>query len=378
MSSGASSAAGGPVGVAIVGSGVISREYLKNLTRCPDVAVVGVADLDVARAAAVAEEFGVPHSGDTSSILARDDVEIVVNLTIPAAHGEVARAALQAGKHVFGEKPLVAAVDDAEKLLAEAAELGLRIGCAPDTVLGAGIQSAVRAVASGVIGTPVAATTAMQTAGPDRWHPSPEFLFQRGAGPLFDMGPYYLTTLVALFGPARRVAATARQARAERVVVTGPKAGTRFAVEVPTHVNALIEFAGGPSASSTFSFDTTARRVLVEIAGTEGTLSVPDPGGFDGSLQVFEAGAGEWRDLPVQGTTLGRGTGVVEMAQAIRADRPHRASGDLALHVLEMMAAMTSSAERGEFVALRSDAERPEPLSAEWDPQMATLSPDSP
>jgi predicted dehydrogenase len=374
VSSGASSAASGPVGVAIVGSGVISREYLKNLNRCPDVAVVGVADLDVARAAAVAAEYGVPHAGDTSSILARDDVEIVVNLTIPAAHGEVARAALQSGKHVYGEKPLVPEVADAEKLLAEAAELGLRIGCAPDTVLGAGIQSAVRAVASGVIGTPVAATTAMQTAGPDRWHPSPEFLFQRGAGPLFDMGPYYLTTLVALFGPAQRVAATARQARAERVVVTGPKAGTRFAVEVPTHVNALIEFASGPSASSTFSFDTTARRVLVEIAGTEGTLSVPNPGGFDGSLQVYDAGADEWKDLPVQGTTLGRGTGVVEMAQAIRAGRPHRASGALALHVLEMMTAMATSAGRGEFVTLRSDAERPEPLPAQWDPQHATLS----
>ncbi|NDL60889.1 gfo/Idh/MocA family oxidoreductase [Phytoactinopolyspora sp. XMNu-373] len=363
----------GPVGVAIVGSGVISKDYLKNLTQCPDVVVVGVADLDVARAAGVAAEFGVPHAGDTASILARDDVEIVVNLTIPAAHGEVARAALAAGKHVFGEKPLVTEVEDGEKLVAEAAEQGLRIGCAPDTVLGAGIQSAVRAVGSGVIGTPVAATTAMQTAGPDLWHPSPEFLFQRGAGPLFDMGPYYLTALVSLFGSARRVAATARQARAERVVATGPKAGTRFAVEVPTHVNALIEFTSGPSASSTFSFDTTARRMLVEIAGTEGTLSVPNPGSFDGALKVFEPGADEWRDLPVAGTTLGRGTGVVEMARAIRAGRPHRASGDLALHVLEMMTAMTSSAESGEFVTLRSDVARPEPLSADWDPREATL-----
>lgn len=363
----------GPVGVAIVGAGTISKEYLTTLMACPDVRVVGVADLDVDRAAAVARRHGVAASGDVGTILARDDVEIVVNLTIPAAHGSVGRAALQAGKHVYGEKPLVVDLEDGEKLLAGAAEAGLRVGCAPDTVLGAGLQSAIRAVASGLIGTPVAATTAMQSFGPESWHPSPEFLFQRGAGPLFDMGPYYLAALAALFGPAERVAATARQSRAERIIGSGPKAGTRFAVEVPTHVNALVEFGAGPSASSTFSFDTTASRNLVEIAGTEGTLSVPNPAAFDGQLRVLEPGEEEWRDLPVIGTTLGRGVGVVEMARAIRAGRAHRASGELALHVLEMMTAITASAETGQFVGMRTSAARPEPLPEDWDPQQLTL-----
>lgn len=363
----------GPVGVAIVGAGMISKQYLTNLARCPDVRVVAVADIDVDRAKAVAATHGVPHAGDVASILARDDMEIVLNLTTPAAHSEVAWAALEAGKHVYGEKPLVIDVEDGEKLLAIAAELELRVGGAPDTFLGAGIQSAVRAVADGAIGTPVAATTALQTFGPEGWHASPEFLFQRGAGPLFDMGPYYLTALVAHFGAAGGVAATARQGRTERTIGTGPRAGTTFAVEVPTHVNALIDFSGGPSASSTFSFDSTVRRATVEIAGTEGTLLVPNPNTFGGPVKMFKAGDDEWRDLPVQGSTLGRGIGVVEMARAIRNDQAHRASGELALHVLELMTAIDKSAGTGRFVDVRSTADRPDPLPADWEPREATL-----
>ncbi len=363
----------GPVGVAIVGAGVISEQYLRSLTTCPDVVVVAIADLDTERAASVAAEHGVAFSGDVAAILGRDDVEIVVNLTVPSAHGAVARAALEAGKHVFGEKPLVVDVADGEKLLAQAGEQGLRVGCAPDTILGAGIQSAIRAVDRGVIGTPVAATTAFQSFGPEAWHPNPEFLFQTGAGPLFDIGPYYLTTLIALFGPAHHVAATARQGREERVIGSGPKAGTRFAVEVPTHVNALIDFVDGPSASTTFSFDSTVHRALVEIAGTEGTLSVPDPNGFGGPLRAFAAGNDDWHDLPVEGTTLGRGIGVVEMARAVRAEHPHRASGDMALHVLELMTKIAESAETGRFVALDSTVRRLEALEPDWDPRQATL-----
>ncbi|WP_129667293.1 Gfo/Idh/MocA family protein [Phytoactinopolyspora endophytica] len=363
----------GPVGVAIVGAGVISKQYLANLAQCDDVRVVGVADLDVDRAKAVAGEHGVPHAGDMRTIVARDDVEIVVNLTIPAAHGEVARAALAAGKHVFGEKPLVVDVEEGEKLLAEAAEQGLRIGCAPDTVLGSGIQSAIRAIDKGVIGTPVAATAALLSHGPEGWHPSPEFLYQRGAGPLFDIGPYYLSTLVALFGAASRVAATSRQGRAERVIGSGPKAGTRFAVEVPTHVNALVDFPDGPSASSTFSFDSSVHRNMIEVAGTEGTLSVPDPNQFRGSLTVLATGQQDWQELPIEGTSLGRGIGVVDMARSIRAGVPHRASGELALHVLEMMTAISTSAETGEFVTIRSRVDRPEPLAVDWDPAQSTL-----
>jgi predicted dehydrogenase len=363
----------GPVGVALVGAGVISTQYLTALSAFPDVKVLAVADLDVERARTQAEAFGVPEAGDVASALAIPEVEIVVNLTVPAAHAEVATAALQAGKHVYGEKPLALEPSDGAKILAEAQSRGLRVGSAPDTFLGAGLQSAARALAAGLIGEPVSATAVTQGPGPESWHPSPEFLFQYGAGPLFDIGPYYLTALVALFGPVTRVAATARQAREHRVIGSGPKAGKAFAVEVPTHVHALLDFAGGPSASATFSFDSSVPRRMIEITGTEGTLSLPDPNTFDGPLRMQAFGETEWRDLPVTGTTAGRGIGVLDMARGIRSGAPHRASGELAHHVLELMSSVAGSAERHGFVDLVSRAPEVETLPDGWDPVAATL-----
>ncbi|BBA95909.1 putative oxidoreductase [Actinacidiphila reveromycinica] len=363
----------GPVGVALIGAGVISTQYLEALSTFPDVRVLAVADLDVARARAQADAYGVPHAGDVASVLAIPEVEIVVNLTIPAAHAEVAAAALAAGKHVYGEKPLALAPADGAKILAQAQEHGLRVGSAPDTFLGAGLQSAARALAAGVIGEPVSAVAVTQGPGPESWHPSPEFLFQYGAGPLFDIGPYYLTALVALFGPVERVAASARQARARRVVGSGPKAGTAFAVEVPTHVHALLDFASGPSTSATFSFDSSVPRRMIEITGTEGTLSLPDPNTFEGPVQVRSFTDEDWRDLPVTGTTAGRGIGVLDMARGIRTGAPHRASGELAQHVLELMSTVTDSAERHGFVALESRAPEVATLPEDWDPVAATL-----
>ena len=363
----------GPVGVALVGAGVISTQYLRNLTTFPDVQVVGIADLDTERARAAAEEYGIPFSGDLDTVLARPEVELVVNLTIPAAHAAVARAALEAGKHVYGEKPLALDPVEGEKLLAEAATRGLRVGSAPDTFLGAGLQSALRAIAAGAIGTPVAASTAVMNFGPERWHPSPEFLFQYGAGPLFDLGPYYLTALVALLGPVSQVAATARQGRAERVIGSGPRAGTSFAVEVPTHVTALLDFEQGATAATTFSFDSALPRIQFEVTGTEGTLEIPDPNTFDGVLRVRGGADEDWRELPVGGTTAGRGIGVLDMARALRTERPHRASGELAQHVLETMAAVTDSAAAGAFRGVSSRCGTPEPLPAAWSPQEATL-----
>jgi predicted dehydrogenase len=364
---------GGPVGVALVGAGVISSQYLDNLTAFPDVRVLAVADLDIERAASVAEQYGVPVSGDPGTVLAIPEVELVVNLTTPAAHAAVALAALRAGKHVYGEKPLTLDPAAGAELLAEAQARGLRIGNAPDTFLGAGLQSARRALQSGIIGAPVAVTTVIQNPGPESWHPNPEFLFQVGAGPLYDIGPYYLTAVVALLGPAARVAATARQARASRVIGSGPKAGTVFEVEVPTHVTALIDLESGPSVASTFSFDSPVSRRMIEITGTEGTLSVPDPNTFTGPLQVRGAKDEDWRELPVTGTAAGRGLGVLELARALRAGVPHRASGALALHVLETMAAIAGSAESGEFLTVNSTAPVPPELPADWDPFASTL-----
>lgn len=363
----------GPVGVALIGAGNISTQYLSNLTRFPDVRVLGVADLDTARAAAAAREHGIPVSGEPDSVLTLPEVEIVINLTTPAAHAAVALAALAAGKHVYGEKPLTLDPAEGEKILAEADARGLRVGNAPDTFLGAGIQSAIRALDAGLIGTPIAAATAVQGPGPESWHPSPEFLYQRGAGPLYDLGPYYLTALVSLLGPVAKVAATARKARERRVIGSGPKAGTEFAVEVPTHVTALIEFASGAGSASTFSFDSPVSGRMIEITGTEATLSVPDPNTFGGPLLIRAAAEADWRELPLGGTEAGRGLGVVEMARAIRAETPHRASGALALHVLDVMAAITDSAAEGAFRSLTSTAGRAPVLPDGWDPYEATL-----
>ncbi len=365
---------GGPVGVAIIGAGVISSEYLRNLTAFPDVRVLAIGDLDVERAAAVAAQNGVPASGDLDTVLAIPEVELVVNLTTPAAHISVALAAVRAGKHVYGEKPLTLDPASGEKLLAEAQAAGLRVGNAPDTFLGAGLQSSLRALRSGVIGQPVAVTTVIQNPGPESWHPNPEFLFQIGAGPLYDIGPYYLTALTALLGPATRVAATARQARAQRVIGSGPRAGTVFAVEVPTHVTALIDLASGAAAASTFSFDSPLQRRMIEITGTEGTLSVPDPNTFEGPLLVRGPKDEDWRELPVSGPVAGRGLGVLDMARALRSGAPHRASGQLAQHVLETMAAIADSAESGEFRDVESSAPIPEELPQDWDPYAGTLS----
>ncbi|MGH7910310.1 MAG: Gfo/Idh/MocA family protein [Candidatus Dormibacteraceae bacterium] len=358
----------GPTGVAVVGCGDISRQYLTHLAGFPEVEVLFCADLDPERARARAEAFGIPAWGSLEGALAEQRVELVVNLTPPATHGMVATATLDAGKHVWNEKPLATDLGAASALLTRAAERGLRVGGAPDTVLGAGLQTARRLVLEGAIGEPVAATTMVQGMGPDHWHPQPETFYRRGAGPLFDLGPYYLTTLCVLLGPVRRVAALGRQARAVRTIPTGERAGTAFGVEVPTHVTALLDFESGPSAMTGFSFDSPHRRTEVEIVGTEGTLGVPDPNRFDGTVLLHRRGAAEAEEIPCSGTTAGRGIGVVDLVEAVRAGRPHRASAELALHVLETMLAIERSAASGGFVDVDSRFVPPAPVEAGWDP----------
>ncbi|MEV4470244.1 Gfo/Idh/MocA family oxidoreductase [Nonomuraea sp. NPDC049504] len=363
----------GPVGVALVGAGVISGQYLRNLTSFPDVRVLAVADIDTGRAAEVAREHGVEVSGTLADALAIPEVEIVVNLTVPSAHAAVALESLRAGKHVYGEKPMAMTTDEAAKVMAEAADRGLRVGGAPDTFLGAGLQSALHAISSGLIGKPVAVTAATQSLGPESWHPSPEFFYQPGGGPLFDLGPYYLTALVSLLGPVVRVAAGTRRAREQREVGSGPKAGKLFPVDVPTHVNVLLDFPGTATASATFSFDSAINRRMIEVIGSEGALSLPDPNTFEGPLLVRGLRDADWRELPITGTTAGRGIGVLDMARSLRAGTPHRASGELTYHVLELMAAITESGERAEFRDIGSAPDAPEPLPDGWDPQAATL-----
>jgi predicted dehydrogenase len=361
-------------GVGIVGAGNISSEYLRSLTTYPDVRVVGIADLDVARAEAQAAEFGIPFAGSVDALLARDDVEIVVNLTIPAAHAEVGMKAVAAGKHVWGEKPLTLDLASATTLLEAAGSAGVVVANAPDTILGEGIQNAHRLLAEGAIGAPQTLLTLMQGPGPDAWHPRPQFLFARGAGPLFDIGPYYVSTMVQLLGPIESVEALGQRPRAERVIGSGPDAGQTFPVEVSTHVSVLTRFSSGVIGTSIYSFDSALRRQTFEITGSGGVLEVP-VSGFDGATRVLAGDDREvdWVEVPPPGAHRERGVGVLEMARAIREGREPRAGGRLALHALEVMLAIEESIESGLPVRIRSTAPAVEPLPADWDPTAATI-----
>ncbi|MET8005670.1 Gfo/Idh/MocA family protein [Nonomuraea glycinis] len=361
-----------PVGVAVIGCGVISGQYLRNLAGFPAVRVVACADLDPARAEAAAAAHEVPYAGPPADVLRLPEVELVLNLTVPAAHAEVARAAVAAGKHVYNEKPLTSDPGSARDLLAAAGRAGVRVGGAPDTFLGEGLQTMLRLLDAGEAGRPLSAIAIMQGPGPQRWHHDPEFFFRTGAGPLFDMGPYYLTALVAALGPVARVVALSSRATDHRVIAAGPRAGTRFPVEVPTHVSALLEFRSGAVATTVFSFDSPlGRQDFLEVTGTEATVAGPNPNGFRGPLRLRRAGETDWTEAPVPEPVSGRGVGVAEMAVALRRGRPHRASGELALHVLDVMTAIGLSAGRDAFVAVESTCSRPDPLPQGWDPRTA-------
>jgi predicted dehydrogenase len=361
-----------PFGIAIVGCGNISNQYLKNLGQFPDVKVLVVADIDEERAKSQADAYDVPDAGSVEAALAHPGVDLVINLTIPVAHAEVATRAVEAGKHVWNEKPLTLSVETGRKLLDLANDKGVRVGCAPDTVLGAGIQSARRLIDEGAIGTPISALTLLQGPGPESWHPDPEFLFAVGAGPLFDLGPYYLSTLATLFGPAQRVAAVGRRARETRVIGSGPRAGTEFPVAVPTYMSALAEYEAGQAAQLLFTWDSPlSRHGFLEITGSEATLAVPDPNTFGGDLKIRRAGDKDWTVIPPAGAQAGRGSGVVDMARAIAHGRPHRASGEMALHVLEMMEKIERSAATASFETITSTFDTPASLDAEWDPYVA-------
>jgi predicted dehydrogenase len=353
----------GTVGIGLIGAGNISDTYLENLGSFPDVEVLIVGDLDTDRARAQAQKHGVAASGTADDVLAHPGVEIVVNLTIPAVHAEVSSAIIAAGKHVWSEKPIAIERASARALLEQADVAGLRVGIAPDTVLGPGIQSAKRAIERGDIGRPLFAQTSMQWQGPEIFHPNPAFLFAKGAGPLFDMGPYYFSTLVHILGPVASVAAVGLKARAERTVLVGAEAGNTFPVEVPSTINVLASYEQGGQSQSLLSVDSPLmRQGIVEISGTEGTIVLPDPNTFSGRTAIIRPlesvdGSQHWVDVPEEGTVVGRGLGVLDMARAIRTGQPHRATGELGYHVLDTMIAAEESAASGQFVSVDSTVE---------------------
>ncbi|RBM20792.1 Gfo/Idh/MocA family protein [Streptomyces sp. PT12] len=360
---------GQPLRIGIVGAGAISGAYLGTLAHAPALRLTAVADLDLARAEHLAERADgrVAVAGSAAELVERDDVDAVLNLTVPAVHATVALASLAAGKHVYGEKPLAATRQEAQAILAAARAAGLRVGCAPDTVLGTGTQTARRAVDEGRIGEPIAATAFMTTAGHERWHPDPEFYYRPGGGPLLDMGPYYLSSLVHLLGPVVRVTGAASRHRAERSIGSGPRAGTRFPVEVDTHVTGILEHAGGALTTLVMSFDIHAAQLpRIEVHGTEGSLSVPDPNGFGGRPALHGGGGGEWEPLPeTAGHQEGqRGVGLADLAESLEEDRPHLASAELADHVLDTMLTLLDAAEQRVSLPVTHTTERPAPVGA--------------
>jgi predicted dehydrogenase len=348
------------VGIGIIGCGNISEAYLKAAGTFPILEVRALADLRPEAARARAEAFGL-KAMTVDGLLADASIEIVVNLTVPLAHVEVGMRALDAGKHVHSEKPLGVSTQEARPLLRLAAARGLRVGCAPDTFLGGSHQTCRKLVDEGVIGRPVAGTAFFMCPGHESWHPNPAFYYALGGGPMLDMGPYYLTDLVNLLGPVERVAGMTSRARERRAITSQPLAGQSIEVEVATHVAGTLRFASGAVVSVVMSFDVPQHRhAPIELYGTEATLLVPDPNRFGGTIEIGRNKT--WSERPVEHAYSDgnyRIIGVADLAHAIRSGRAHRASGELAYHVLEVMEAFELSSQRGGQVTIESRPQRP-------------------
>ncbi len=336
---------GKPLGVGIVGVGNISGQYLTNLPKLPNLKLVGIADLDHARAERIAAEQGVKaFAGD--SIFSDPDIDVILNLTLPQSHALVNKKALENGKYVYLEKPFALSVSEALPIIELAKSKGLRIGCAPDTFLGTGIQTSKYLLETGAIGTPFAASAFWSAPGHERWHPNPQFYYLDGAGPLFDMGPYYLTALVFLLGPITSVIGNTTRSNRARKVHTGDLAETPIRVEVDTHISAILTHESGAQSTIMVSFEAWGSRLpTIEVYGTEGTITAPDPNQFSEKTAIYTKKAQEWLEVEAKAGYLdaGRGFGLSEMAKAISEDRPHRVSGDLGFHVLEVMEAILQS-----------------------------------
>ncbi|MEX1029825.1 MAG: Gfo/Idh/MocA family oxidoreductase [Paenibacillaceae bacterium] len=351
------------VKVGLIGCGNISKAYLNNCTKYNNLQVIACADLDLARAQERATEYGVPIACTPAELLANKDIEIVINLTIPKAHAEVCLQALEAGKHVYTEKPFTVTREEGLSILKKAKEKGLLVASAPETFMGGGIQTCRKLIDEGWIGTPVAASAFMMGGGHEGWHPDPEFYYEVGGGPMFDMGPYYITALVTLLGPIQRVTGSTRISFPERTIRSEKKFGKKITVETPTHVTGILEFTSGAVGTIITSFDVFGghRLPTIEIYGSLGTLSVPDPNTFGGPVLLRRFNEKEWREIPLTHgyTDNNRGIGVMDMAFAIRNERTHRAHGDMAYHVLEAMHAFHDSAAEGRHYMMKSTCERP-------------------
>jgi predicted dehydrogenase len=352
------------INVGIIGTGDILPEYVRGCRAFDILHISACADIDRDKAWRQAERFGIPIVCTVDDILSDPDIQIVLNLTVPRAHAELNLAAVSAGKHVYSEKPLGVTLAEGREILAAAQAQGVRVGCAPDTFMGGGGQTCRKLIDEGQIGEPVAAVGFMVYHGPESFHPNPDFYYQLGGGPMFDMGPYYVTTLVNLLGPAERVTGSTRRTFPERLATSQGNEGRRIAVEVTTHVTGTIDLAAGPIATLITSFDIWhANLPTLEIYGTEGSLVVPNPNGFGGVVKLRRAEDDDWHKVPLSHSSeLARGIGVAELAYGIVYGRQHRASGELAYHVLEIVSSFDEASRIGRHVDITSSVERPAPL----------------
>ncbi|MBV9273202.1 MAG: Gfo/Idh/MocA family oxidoreductase [Verrucomicrobia bacterium] len=359
--------------IGIVGSGFISGAYWRASHDFPNLRIISCSDVNPAAAEEKARDFGI-EAQSVEQLLTNPKIDLVLNLTIPQSHAPISLRALQAGKHVYSEKPLALSTNEALDLLSTAKAEGKRVGVAPDTFLGGGQQTARRLIDRGDIGIPIGGTAFILLPGHEHWHPNPDFFYQPGGGPVFDMGPYYLTALVNLLGPVRRVISIGKRTFNEREIQSGSRKGERIPVAILTHFNALLEFFDGPVVSLHASFDVQGHTHWpIEIYGTGGTLQVPDPNTFGGPVRLLRR-AKPAMDVPLTHGFSDRDyriLGVAEMAKAIDLGRPHRVSADLGFHVLEVMEAIVEGATKEMPIEITSRCNRPEALPPQ--PRLGSL-----
>lgn len=355
--------------IGIIGCGNISGAYFGGAQKTNVLEIKSCADINMEAARRQAEKYCC-QAVSVGELLADDEIELVLNLTVPRAHAAVGIQVLEAGKHVYSEKPLAVDIESAQELIHTATVRGLRVGCAPDTFFGAGPQTARKVVDEDGIGGPVAGTAFMCSHGHERWHPNPAFFYDIGGGPMLDMGPYYITALVNILGPVKRVAGLTSRAFEERVATSEGARGQRIPVKTTTHLTGAMEFASGAIVTTIMSFDVWKHSLpLIELHGTTGSMQVPNPNRFGGPVRISPAG-GDWSEVPLAFPENARMIGVIDMVCAIRSERPHRASGALAYHALEVMLAFDKSSRLGQHVEIQSTVERPSPLPLglnEWE-----------
>lgn len=353
------------VKVGLVGCGDVLPQYVNGIRKFDVLEILACSSRDPERARAKAREFGIPKACRTEEMLADPEIQIVVNLTPPVVHAEITLAAIAAGKHVYNEKPLAINRDEGKRIIEAAEHNGVAIGCAPDTFLGAGLQTCRKLVDDGWIGEPIGATAFWLSRGPASWHPKAELFYQPGAGPLFDMGPYYLTALIHLLGPIKRVTGFSKISFPERVLGHATRRGETFKVNTPTHVTSLLEFSSGVMATIIMSFEVWSHDLPpIEIYGSDGTLNVPQPGYFGGPVKIKIKDAENWCEMPLTHPCVDncRGLGIADMVYALRAGRMPRANGALAFHVLDVMQTILESSEAHNAIEISSACERPAAL----------------